>query len=147
MHHLILIRETEGMGGPGCCSRIGSDGAIWGSDRAVFTERRERSDRLGEILRAIRDAFGHEVEVTIIDPRNIVSFVPLVIRDAIRNRVPVATALRALSSTSVMTGVFDGQLLFSGKIPSTDEVMERIAGRMRIDRVGAIPDPGYPPTL
>jgi hypothetical protein len=145
MHHLILIRETEGMGGPGCCSRIGSDGAIWGSDRAVFTERRERSHQLGEILRAIRDAFGHEVEVTIVDPRNLVSFIPLVIRDAIRHRVPVATALRALSSTSVMTGVFDGQLLFSGEIPTTDEVMRRISGRMSIDRVGAIPGTSQTP--
>jgi len=138
MHHLILIRETEGMGGPGCCSRIGSDGAIWGSDRAVFSERQERCDRLGEILQAIRNQFGHEIEVTIVDPRNIVSFIPLVVRDAVRNRVPVATALRAISSTSVMTGVFDGQLLFSGKIPPAGEVIEQIAGRMTIDRVGAV---------
>lgn len=120
------------MGGPGCCGRIGSDGAIWASDTAIFAERLERFNRLAEINQAVRAAFDHGVEVTVIDPRNIISFIPLVIRDAIRHRVPVIEALRALFATSVMTGVFNGQLLFSGEIPPAAEVlrvMRKIAER------------------
>ena len=138
MHHLILLREIDQqMSGSGCCGRIEGDAALWGEHGCVFPERREKMDRIGEIYRAVREAFGQEVEITIIDPRNLISFLPLVIRDAVRNRVPVGSALRAISSTSVSTGVFDGELLFSRSIPHPAEVVDVIAGRMAVHRVGS----------
>ena len=94
-------------------------------------------DRVGEIYRAVRAAFGDQIEITIIDPRNLISFLPLVIRDAFRNRVPIGSALRAISSTSLSTGVFDGELLYSRSIPPPAEVVEVIAGRMAVHKVGS----------
>ncbi len=138
MHHLILIREYGGWGGSGCCGRIDSSGAVWETDRCLFAEGRTRMEGVGAIRRAVLDAFGTAVEVTIIDPRNIITFVPLVIRDAIRNGVPLGTMLRAILSASLSSAVFDGQLLYSREVPAPAEVVERIGGRMTIDRVGRI---------
>lgn len=138
MHHLILLREYDGWGGPGCCSRVDSRGAVWDVDRRVFAESRLRMEGVGAIRSAVRDAFGGEVEVTIIDPRNIITFVPLVIRDAIRNRVPFATTVRALLSASLSSAVFDGQVLYCREIPPPAEVVERISGRLTIDHVGRV---------
>lgn len=137
MHHLILLREIDQqMSGSGCCGRVEGDAAWWGGDGCAFPERRATMDRMGEIYRAVRRAFPKEVEITIVDPRNLVSFIPLVVRDAVRNRVPVLTALQAVTSTSVATGVLDGQVLFSRTIPSPEEVVDTIAGRLSVERVG-----------
>jgi hypothetical protein len=138
MHHLILVREIDQqMSGSGCCGRMEGDLALWGEGGCVFPERRERMTRVGEIYRSVRETFGDRVRITVVDPRNLISFIPLVLRDAFRYRVPILTALKAATSTSLSTGVFDGQVLYRGRIPSPAEVLERIQGRLEIDRVGA----------
>ena len=137
MHHLILVRESDQqMSGSGCCGRIEGDAVLWDRDGCVFGERREKMVQIGEIYRAVREAFGHAVEITIVDPRNLVSFIPLVVRDAFRYHVPVLTALQSLTSTTLSTAVFDGQVLYAGRIPPAAEVVELIRKRLRIDRVG-----------
>jgi hypothetical protein len=137
-HHLILIREIDQqMSGSGCCGRIEGDATQWGQDECVFVERRERMMRVGEVYRAVRHTFGDEVQISIVDPRNFVSLIPLVVRDAFRFHVPALTALRAMASVSLTTGILDAQLLFRGTLPSPAEVVDSIAGRLEIDRVGA----------
>lgn len=139
MHHLILVREIDQqMSGSGCCGRIEGDAATWDSSGCTFPERREKMERVGEIYRAVRAEFRDSVEITILDPRNLISFIPLVARDALRFGVPLGTALRAMFSTSLSTGVLDGQLIYSGRIPAPQEVIEMINGRLDIDRVGAV---------
>jgi hypothetical protein len=133
MHHLILVREMEAqMSG---CGRL--EGAAMERYSADFPERRETMSRIGAIYRAARARFGNQLEITLLDPRNFIAFVPLVIRDAVRFGVPVGTALRALGSSSLATGVLDGQMIFSGIAPTPDEVIEMIESRLVIHRVGA----------
>lgn len=137
MHHLILVRENDRQSpGCGCCGRLRPEDVRLGPAPECRPEPDERMARFGELYRALRDAFGASLEITVLDPRNVVSFAPLVVRDAIRYRVPFGTALRALTSTSFATGVLDGQLLFSGTAPPPDEVVAVVAGRLEIDRVG-----------
>ena len=139
MHHLILVREVDQqMSGSGCCGRMEGDLVLWSDEGCVFPERRERMNRVGEIYRAVREEFGDLVTITMVDPRNLVSFMPLVVRDGVRYGVPILTVLKAMTSTSTSTAVFDGQLLYHGRIPSPEEVVELIAGRLRIDRVGSL---------
>lgn len=134
-HHLILVRELDQqMSSSGCCGRIEGDAAFWSSDGCVFPERRVMMNRFGEIYRAVRQTFGDSVEITVIDPRNLIAFFPLVIRDAIRFQVPLGTALRAATSTSIATAILDGQLLFARKAPSPAEVVDLISGRLTIYR-------------
>jgi hypothetical protein len=139
-HHLILVRELDQQMS-GSCARLQGEFTPWGGSEPVFPERRERMNRVGEIYRAVREAYGEEVRITILDPRNLISFVPMVARDAARYGVPWGDAVRTMISGSVSTGVFDGQILFERRLPAPAEVLELIAGRMRIARVGAAPDP------
>jgi hypothetical protein len=138
MHHLILLRQNDQqMSGSSCCGRIEASAGFWTPDDSMVPGAREEMTRVGEIYRAVRDTFGPKVEISILDPRNQLTFLPLLIRDSVRYRVPVLTALRTIASTSLLMGVFDGQLLYAGSIPSPSEVVDLIAGRLSVHRVGA----------
>lgn len=144
-HHLILIREIDQqMSGSGCCGRVEGDLRQWvGEDeRCFFPERRALMDRFGVVYRAVKAEFGEEVRVTVVDPRNQISLVPMVVRDALRYRVPALTALQSVLSASVCSALFDGQLLFRREVPPVDRVLELIRGRWEIAAVGAPPRPG-----
>jgi hypothetical protein len=144
MHHLILVREFDqqvsGCGG-------GATVAQWVGEKAgdVPAERPERTNAIGAVYRAVREAFDEEVRITVVDPRNQISFVPLVLCDMVRYSVPVLTALRTVLSAGASTGIFDGQVLFRGEVPESREVVERIRGLMHVHRVGAAPEPGEDP--
>ena len=137
MHHLIFVREIDQqMSGSGCCGRIEGDAVLWDSSECIFPERRERMNRIGEFYRAVKDAFGEAVKITIVDPRNLVSFVPLVLRDAFRYRVPARAVLKALGSTSLATAVFDGEVLFSGTTAwEPADVIDSIRARLAIQDI------------
>jgi len=138
MHHLILIRELDEQISSGSCCALLEGQALFGrAAESVFVERRERMTGLGAIYRAVRSTFGDEVQISLVDPRNFVSLVPLVVRDAYRYDVPMLTALRAMLSVTLPTGILDAQLLFRGTLPSPEAVVDAIAGRLQIDRVGA----------
>jgi hypothetical protein len=131
LHHLILVREIdEQMSGSGCCGRIEGTIAAWDPSGRVFPERREKMTAVGTIYRAVREEFGDRVEITVVDPRNQVSLVPLLVRDAFRYRVPLRAVLRSLTSASLSTGILDGRLLFERRIPEPDEVVGEMRARM-----------------
>jgi hypothetical protein len=74
MHHLILIREIDQqLAGSKCCGLEG-DLVQWDQSGAIFQERRDRMQQIGAIYRAVKEAFGPQVEITVLDPRNFVSF-------------------------------------------------------------------------
>lgn len=137
-HHLILVREIDQqMSGSGCCGRLEGDLVYWSDEGCVFNDRREKMNRVGAIYRAVRENFQDRIEITIVDPRNFVSFLPLVARDAMRFGVPWLDAARAMFSTSLSTAVFDGQLLYRGEIPTPGQVVDLVRSCLQIDRVGA----------
>ena len=143
MHHLILVRECDQqMSGSGCCGRLEGDLTQWNGSGSVFPERRERMSHVGTIHREVRKTFGDRLEITIVDPRNQISLVLLIIRDAFRYRVAPREVLRALLSSSLSTGILDGQLLYRSRIPPPLEVVDAIAGR-----IADPPSPRYAPAL
>jgi hypothetical protein len=135
MHHLILIRETDQQGSGSTCCGLSGDVAKWDESGAIFSERRERMLRIGEIYRAVRAAFPTEVEITVVDPRNFVSVAGILARDAIRFHLPLSEILRTLGSTSLATGIFDGEVLFSGVPSPPDDVVAAIAVRLELERI------------
>lgn len=94
--------------------------------------------RMGEVYRAVRRTFGDRVEITMVDPRNFISLWPLVLRDAVRHHVPLRNALRSISASTLSTGIFDGQVIFSGRVPDPAEVVETISALLQVDRVGTV---------
>lgn len=138
-HHLILIREIDQqMSGSGCCGRVEGDlrGWVGAGEECFFPGRRALMDRFGELYRAVKAEFGEQVRVSVVDPRNQVSLIPMLIRDAFRYHVPAMTAVQSMFSASVCSAVFDGQLLFRRELPPVEQVLHLIRGRMAIARVG-----------
>lgn len=131
-HHLILVRagDPESSGSIGCCCRIGRDDVRWDRSGPSAAQADPGIARFGELYRALRAAFSGRVEITVLDPRNLLSLLALVARDAVRFRVPPGDALRSLGATSLAAAVLDGRLLYSGTAPSAAEVVERVAARV-----------------
>jgi len=119
---LILVREWEQqMSSSGCCGRLEGDLLDWGGERC-FPERRALMEGAGTLYRAARRAFGEEVEIRVVDPRNMVSLLPILLRDFRRHRVPLRQALRTLAGLGVNSVVVNGRLLSRGPWPDRREV-------------------------
>ena len=132
MHHFILVRQSdpEFSGSIGCCCRIAPGDVRWDLSGHKFPEAWERKNGFGGLYRELKDRFGEQVELTVLDPRNLFAFIPLVLRDAKRFGVPVADAWRALTSTSNSTGVLDGRLVYQGCTPSNQDVVALVEARL-----------------
>lgn len=131
MHHLILVRagspETAGCG---CCGAVRRDDVRWGPSTGTSADLDPATARFGELYRTLRETFRDRLEITVLDPRNVVAYVPLVLRDAIRHRVPLRAALRAMGAASFATGVLDGRLVYSGVAPPTEEVVRLVSASL-----------------
>lgn len=127
MHHLILLRESGQPQFSGCCAMVGP--SLGGAD-ACSEPARETGQKMGALYRSLRTTFGEELEITILDPRNVLPFLILVLRDAWRYRVPPLELLRTLSAPSLATGILDGRLLFRDRIPTPDQLDEMIEERL-----------------
>ena len=140
MHHLILIRQNdpEFSGSIGCCCRIEASDIRWDLSGNKFPERWERKTGFGSLYRTLRERFGDELELTVLDPRNIIAFIPLVIRDARRFGVSMREMIQAMAATSNSTGVLDGRLVYQGGCPSADEVIAVVE-----ERLGWEPEPAW----
>lgn len=138
-NHLILVRQNdpELSGSMGACCRVGQDDLRWRPVPHAFPERWEAQHGFGKLYSTLRERFGDRVQFTIIEPRNVISFIPLVVRDAIRFRVPLGAALRAVASTSNATGVLNGRVIYQGKAPSPSEAVDLVARALREDRTPA----------
>lgn len=131
-HHLILVRagDPELSGSIGCCCRIGRDDIRWDRSGPSAEQADPRLVRFGEAYRALRAACGARVEITVLDPRNVLSLVALVARDALRFGVPPRAALRAMTAASTAAAVLDGRLLFRGTALPVDSVLAMVDARI-----------------
>ncbi|MFW6009780.1 MAG: hypothetical protein ACOC9I_00505 [Actinomycetota bacterium] len=122
-HRVLLIREWDQQTtGSGCCGRLeGGDSELAGA--ADFTATRVQMERMGAVYRAlVAELSRAEVDVQIVDPRNLVFLVPTLIRDARRHGRSWRDVLHQLR-TGVAQGtiVVDGRVVASGEIPPPDQ--------------------------
>lgn len=117
---LILVREWEQqMSSSSCCGSLEGDLLEWGGERC-FPERRRHMERAGELYREARRRFGADVEIHVVDPRNLVSLLPILVREFRRHRVSFGDALRTLFGLRVNAVVLNGRLVGSEKAPTRD---------------------------
>lgn len=118
---VLLIREWEAqLSSSGCCGRIEGEfleAADGNGEGRRFPERRKSMEGAGRLYRALTARYGNRVDIRVVDPRNLVSLVPTLLRDAWRHRSTPATALRSLCSISVQSVVVNGELVSSGEWP------------------------------
>ncbi|WP_353248389.1 hypothetical protein [Salinisphaera sp. T31B1] len=131
-HQVLLVREQDGQhSGSGCCGRLGGCHTELGA-AADFSHSRARMLQIGEVYRALR-ACRPALDVVVVDPRNVVWLYPTVWRSARRDGLGRWAALRSMARAgSPMAVVVDGDTLFAGRLPPTEQVVGRILER--IDR-------------
>lgn len=126
-HHVMLVRAwDQQMSGSGCCGRLGGESTELGR-AGDFAPQRADMEEVGAVYRALRRVLTDDVELTVVDPRNLVWLVPRLLRDG-RGRGLRSTELwrevrRGTSRTAV---VVDGMAVAWGQLPGPDEVVERV---------------------
>jgi hypothetical protein len=119
---VILVREWEQqMSSSGCCGRLEGDMLSFGGERC-FPERRDKMERMGPLYRDLRSFYGDDIEITVVDPRNMITLVPLVIRDAHAHGAGIWQAVRTLSGVTITSVIANGRLLSRRGWPELAEV-------------------------
>lgn len=124
---MVLVREwDQQMSGSGCCGRLEGEMTDYGGEK-VFSERRAVMEQMGEIYRALLEAFPDQIEVEVIDPRNLIAYMGLFLRgQKMRNatwRDKIHQFAQGLSRCAVFV---NGELLFSGGVPTAEEVIAAV---------------------
>lgn len=143
---LILVREWDQMiSSSRCCGRADGD-FLFGPGDPTFAERRRRMEGAGVLYRTVQEEFGDQVELRIVDPRNLLSLVPLLLRDFRRYRVSPGDALRTLSGFSVNSVILNGRIVSRGAWPDPEGLALRVAAAVRDAGEGRKEwRPGLPP--
>lgn len=126
---VVLIREWEGqMSSSGCCGRLAGDLVVQGGERC-FPQRRAIMESMGPLYRALRQRYGQSVELRVVDPRNMVSLLPILLRDARAHRVGLLDTLATLFRVGVTSTVVNGRILSRGEWPSVEQVIAELDGK------------------
>ncbi len=139
MHRIILVREWDAqLAASGCCGRLGGENTELG-DTETFAANRSEMEAMGEVYRALRaELFDEDVEITVVDPRNMVWLVPALLKDARRRGLNLreiwSQLRRGISYTSI---VVDGKVLFNGRIPPVEDAVAAVKKELEISE----PDP------
>lgn len=129
-HRILLVREWDSqMSGSTCCGRLDSGIACeLGGEGDDYAHTRAEMERMGEVYRALRAELPRDaVDLTVVDPRNMVWLLPAVWRDARRRGFSRRRTLRELQrSTAQPAVVVDGHAVVSGRALATDEVVDLV---------------------
>lgn len=119
---VILVREWEQqMSSSSCCGRLEGDLLNWSQERC-FPERRATMEEAGRLYRAVRERYGDRVRLRIVDPRNLLRLLPILLREFIRHRVGPWNAVRTLFGLSVVSVVVNGRLHSRGTWPDPEQL-------------------------
>lgn len=133
---MIIVREWEQqLTGSGCCGKLEGDFLGCGED-AVFRERRALMERMGPVYRAVRERFGEEVDLQIIDPRN-AGLMLMLLRDFRAFRVGFRTALGTLFRLPKQGIIVNGRLVDRSEQPDPERIAALVDEVVRNGRLGA----------
>ena len=140
MHRIILVREWDSQtSSSGCCGKLGGEQTELG-DPDTFKHNREEMEKMGRVYRALREnLFDEEVEMTVVDPRNMVWLIPSVLKDARRRGLSIGETLKQINKgVSYNAVILDGKVLFSGHVPEPDEAVSAVRSELdTLEPVGA----------
>jgi hypothetical protein len=139
-HRIILVREWDSQtAASGCCGRLGGENTELG-EADTYRHNREEMEKMGAVYRALReDLFDEEVEITVVDPRNVVWLIPSVLRDARKRGLSVRETFRQINrGVSYNAVILDGKVLFSGHVPSPEDAVAAVRSDLEaMEPVGA----------
>lgn len=130
-HRVVLVRERDARAaGSGCCG--GVDGL---GDEPVLagTHSRVRVDMeaMGAVYRALRDRWSSdEVEIVVVEPRNMIWLLPTVWRDARRRGASRRQAWRQVLGVTHNTVIVDGEVVFTATPPHPAEAVAVVSATL-----------------
>jgi hypothetical protein len=135
-HRVLLVREWDQQTtGSGCCGRLeGGESEL--SDAADFGTTRPDMEAMGAIYRTLRARFAaDEVDVQVVDPRNLTYLAPTLVRDARRRGAPWRQTLTELRR-GVGQGaiVVDGHVVSTGVIPAPERAVDLVEAELAASR-------------
>ena len=137
-HRIILVREWDAqVTGSGCCGKLGGQNDDLLGDPTVFAQSRSEMERMGAVYRALREKlFDEDVEITVVDPRNMVWLIPAVLRDARRRGLSARETWRGVRrGVSYNAIIVDGKVLFSGRIPDPGDALAAVFSELGMQAV------------
>ncbi len=132
MHRIILVREWDSQtAASGCCGRLGGENTELG-DPSTYKHNRDEMEKMGAVYRALReDLFDEEVEMTVVDPRNMVWLIPSVLKDARKRGLSMVETFKQINrGVSYNAVILDGKVLFSGHVPAPEEAVAAIRSEL-----------------
>lgn len=129
-HRVLLVREWDVQtSGSGCCGRLDGEAVSALTERDTpYTRTRAEMESFGAVYRALRERFPEdELDLTVVDPRNVVWLVPTIWRDARRRGLSVYRTLRQVGGgTSSRALVCDGKVLIAGTVPGPRRAVDAV---------------------
>lgn len=124
---IILIRETDAqLTGSGCCGKLEGDNTKF-SNSFVFAERREIKETMGDILQTLTKRFSNSIEISVVDPRNMLYLYPKILKDVVRYRPSVKFALKAIfMMITVPSIVINGEISRASLFENKEAIVRKI---------------------
>lgn len=127
-HRILLVREWDSQtSGSGCCGRLGGADCDVG-DPDTFAHSRSLMEVMGSIYRALRQELPrNSVDITVVDPRNMVWLIPTIIRDGRQRGMRAGQLWRQLTG-GVRNGaiVVDGRALYAHDYATEDDTVTAV---------------------
>jgi hypothetical protein len=90
----------------------------------------------GPLYQAVRGRFGEAVDLQVVDPRNLVTLIVLLIRDFRDHGVRIRDAVRTLFTVPTQGVLVNGRLFAKGGWPPADDLVELLEGLVSPSSVG-----------
>lgn len=127
-HRILLIREWDAQtAASGCCGRLGGINHELGEEH-TYAHVRRHMEAMGAVYRAIRAEWpAHEVEISVVDPRNMIWLVPAIWRDARGRGMSPGAAWRQIRQGVAQNAIIvDGKVVFTSTVPHPDEALAAV---------------------
>ncbi len=123
---LIFIRENEGqLTGSDCCGKLEGD---WRYENGapIFEQQRDIISDIAPLFLSVKQRYPDKFDIQQVDPRNQLFLIPKLVADIWRSRRFSLASLRSLLMLYRLPAIIlDGELLFSGRVPSESEFFAR----------------------
>lgn len=141
-HQILLVREWDSQtSGSACCGGgLGGDHCDAGHPDS-FAHNRSLMEAMGGIYRALRQTLPRDtIEITVVDPRNMVWLIPSILRASRRRGMRGGQLWRELKA-GVRNGaiVVDGRALFADDYPDPDDAVDAVLHELATVTGGASP--------
>ncbi|MFQ5683492.1 MAG: hypothetical protein ACE5HC_09500 [Candidatus Binatia bacterium] len=125
---IIFIRENaETLTCSDCAGTLEGIEAFGSRQVPDYAPAKSVMDRVGALYLALRKQYGDTVEIDVVDPRNEIYLIPVLLGDYRRYHPPILTFLKTLFlGISPSSVIVNGRAIHIGELPPPDVLIEEV---------------------